>query len=122
MTSSTRYLGTAAGFGFGVIWMTVGVGSAILVLLCAALGYGVVFVVERERAGTTKRRPASETPASETPPSEDFLVDDFELEHFERRDEQLPGIEPTEDEVASISSETGYGWPQLDKNGSASLS
>lgn len=117
MISSMRYLGTAVGFGFGVIWMTVGVGSAILVLLCAALGYGVVYVVERERAGTSRFRPASDTP-----PAEDLPADDFELEHFERHDEPLIDDEPVDEEIASISSETGYGWPQLDKNGAASLS
>ena len=117
MTSSTRYLGIAVGFGFGAMWMTVGIGSAILVLLCAALGYGVVYVVERERAGTTRLRPARETP-----PIDDSLVDDFELEHFERHDEALVDDEPSGDEAASISSETGYGWPQLDRDSSASLS
>jgi hypothetical protein len=94
-----------------------GIASAILVLLCAALGYGVVYVVERERAGTTRLRPARETP-----PIDDSLVDDFELEHFERHDKELPDHEPARDEAASISSETGYGWPQLDRDASASLS
>lgn len=116
MISSARYLGTAVGFGFGVIWMTVGVGSAILVLLCAALGYGVVYVAERERAGLNRRRSSSETHASE-----DLLVDDFELEHFERRDEPLLDDEPADVETASISSEMGYGWPQPDRNATASL-
>jgi hypothetical protein len=48
--SSVRYLGSAAGFGFGALWMTVGIGSAIACLLLAALGYGVVYVAERAQA------------------------------------------------------------------------
>lgn len=111
MTSSARFLGTAVGFGFGAVWMTVGVGSAIIVLLCAALGYGVVYVAERERAGFNRVSPSRETPATE-----DLLVDDFELEHFERHDEAEEDLE-----AASISSEIGYGWPQPDRNVTASL-
>lgn len=117
MIGSARYLGTAVGFGFGVIWMTVGVGSAILVLLCAALGFGVVYVAERERAGSTRLRPSTEV----TQADDDLLIDDFELEHFERRDEAVLDEEPADDEAASISSETGYGWPQPGTNATASL-
>jgi Small integral membrane protein (DUF2273) len=106
LSSSWRYLGSAAGFGFGVMWMTVGVGSAILVLLCAALGYGIVYIAERERAGSTRLRPASDTL-----PLEDPVVDDFELDHFERRDEELPIEKPARDEMALVSTEADYGWP-----------
>lgn len=107
MVSSWRYLGTGLGFGFGAIWMTVGVGSAILVVLCAALGYGIAHVAERERAGVSRRRPSSEIP-----PAEDSLVDDFELDNFEPRDVELIDAEPAGDERALISAEAGYGWPQ----------
>lgn len=106
MLGSSRVLGTAVGFGFGVVWMTVGAGSAILVLLCAALGFGVAFVAERERAGSTKLRPASETD-----PIEDLLVDDFELEHFERRDADVIDDVPAEDERVPVAVEADYGWP-----------
>lgn len=106
MVSSWRYLGTGVGFGFGAIWMTVGIGSAILVLLCAALGFGVAYIAERERAGLTGLRRSSETPSTE-----DFLVDDFELEHFERRDEGLPDGESPNEEMAAVSAEADYGWP-----------
>jgi hypothetical protein len=106
VVSSWRYFGSAAGFGFGVIWMTVGAGSAILVLLCAALGYGVVYIAERERAGSTRLRPASATPPLDEP-----LVDDFELDRFERHDEELLVEEPPGDEMALVSTEADYGWP-----------
>ena len=105
MLSSWRYLGTAVGFGFGAVWMTVGIGSAILVLLCAALGFGVAYIAERERAGVNGLR------SNETPPTEDFVVDDFELEHFERHDEEVIEGEPADDEMAAISAEADYGWP-----------
>lgn len=106
MVSSTRYLGTAAGFGFGVIWMTVGIGSAILVLLCAALGFGIAFVAERERADWSRFRRSSGTEARS-----DALVGDFELEHFARRDEVLIDEEPSEVELVPVSGEAEYGWP-----------
>ena len=44
MDSSLRYFGCVVGFGFGVLWMTEGLGAAILCLLLAGLGYGAVFV------------------------------------------------------------------------------
>lgn len=106
MLSSWRYLGTAVGFGFGVVWMTVGIAPAILVLLCAALGFGAALIAERERAGTATLRPTSQTPAVE-----DLLVDDFELDHFERRDEELLEDEPSGDALAAVSGDADYGWP-----------
>ena len=57
MVNSLRYAGFALGFALGVVWMTVGLGSAILVLLCTALGYGVAFVAEHERTDLSKLRP-----------------------------------------------------------------
>ena len=52
MDSSLRYFGCAVGFGFGVVWMTMGLGSAIVCVLLAGLGYGAVFVAERARDHT----------------------------------------------------------------------
>ena len=108
MVSSSRYLGLAVGFAFGVIWMTLGVGPAILAVLCAALGYGAVYIVERERAGSPRLRPSIETPLTEVPLLEDFELDRFE---FEQLDEQPPDSEPAGDERALVSTEAGYGWP-----------
>jgi hypothetical protein len=66
--------------------MTVGIGSAILVLLCAALGYGIAFVAERERAGLGKLRQSKQTTLDE--------LDELDV-----------------DEVAPLSAEAEYGWP-----------
>lgn len=107
MLSSWRYLGTAVGFGFGVVWMTVGIAEAILVLLCAAFGFGVAFIAERERAGMITRRSASPTPVVD-----DLVIDDFELDHFERHDDELLEDEPADVEMAAVSTEAAdYGWP-----------
>ena len=103
MTSSWRYVGCAVGFGFGVVWMTVGLGSAILVLLCASLGYGVAFVAEHERAGWSKlRRPNNPKRDDDY----DALLHDDELDHFERRDDELP-----DEEIAPVAAGVDYGWP-----------
>jgi hypothetical protein len=100
--SSWRYFGCAVGFGFGVMWMTVGIGSAILVLLCAALGYGMAFVAEHERAGLKRVRPSNEPVEAE----DQLLLDEFELDRFERHDADLP-----DDERAPVFAEADYGWP-----------
>lgn len=107
MGNSWRYAGCAIGFGLGVVWMTVGLGSAILVLLCTALGYGVVFIAEHERADLSKfRRPRQEPSSADEP----LLRDEYELERYEI---ELPEVELPEEEVASVAStaEVEYGWP-----------
>jgi hypothetical protein len=106
VSSWTRYFGCAVGFGFGVAWMTMGIASAILALLCAALGFGVAYIAERERASFKGLSRSSETPAVE-----DFVIDDFELEHFERQDEEILEEEPADEERVPVAVEADYGWP-----------
>jgi hypothetical protein len=56
--SAWRFVACVIGFGFGAVWMTAGLGSAILSLLCAAAGYGAAAVLERRRAApSTRTRP-----------------------------------------------------------------
>jgi hypothetical protein len=98
--SSMRYFGCAAGFAFGVLWMTEGLGAAILCLLLAALGYGVVFVAERARAdGTTFRLP-SRAPAVDLPLRAEEL--NLDLGHV---------YEPSDDATSPLAAEADYGWP-----------
>ena len=98
MDSSLRYFGCAVGFGFGVVWMTEGLGAAILCLLLAGLGYGAVFVTGRAQAeGITRRR------TNERPKAEAALLDDLELDY-----------EPAEDAMSPLAAEAEsaeYGWP-----------
>jgi uncharacterized membrane protein len=98
--NSWRYAGCAVGFGLGVVWMTVGLGSAILVLLCTALGYGVAFVAEHERADLSKLRRARQAPS---PADEPLLRDEYELDRYE--------VELPDAEVASVGTQVEYGWP-----------
>jgi hypothetical protein len=100
--STLRYVGGAVGFGFGAVWMTVGIGSAIACLLLAALGYGVVLMAERAQAGPHERRPANRTPIAEAP----LLVETDELDLDE------PSYhEPLEDAQIPVAAEVEYGWP-----------
>jgi len=83
--------------------MTVGLGSAILVLLCATLGYGVAFVAEHERAGWSKlRRPSRAEPAEDRA----LLHDEFGFDQYVRSDDELP-----DKAMARVAAGVDYGWP-----------
>jgi hypothetical protein len=98
---SLRYFGCAVGFGFGVLWMTVGLGPAILCLLLAGLGYAAVFVAERARANPdTFRLP------KRAPETEELAVaaDEIALD-------QGYVYEPSDDASSPLAAEAEYGWP-----------
>lgn len=99
--SSLRYFGCVAGFGFGVLWMTEGLGAAILCLMLAALGYGAVLVAERARANPGSFRLPSRTPEVEEMPlrAEELNLD---LGHV---------YEPSDDASSPLAAEADYGWP-----------
>jgi hypothetical protein len=97
-----RYLGGAVGFGFGAVWMTAGIGPAIVCLLLAALGYCAVFVAERAQAEATAHRPPSQTPEAEAAlplPAEELELD------------QERYYEPRDDATSPLAAEAEYGWP-----------
>ena len=101
MDSSLRYFGCVAGFGFGVLWMTEGLGAAILCLLLGALGYGAVFVAERARANPgTFRLPARTPDEADLPRQADEL--NLDLGHV---------YEPSDDASSPLAAESDYGWP-----------
>ena len=89
-----RYFGFAVGFGFAVVWMTVGLGSAILCALLAALGYGAVLVADRARANADTTHEPVETIAS--------MLDEFELENE---------AHIADDTTSPLAAEADYGWP-----------
>jgi hypothetical protein len=101
MDSSMRYFGCAAGFGFGVLWMTEGIGPAVLCLLLAGLGYGAVLVAERAQADPSLFRLPSRTAEATTLPlqAEELNSD---LGHL---------YEPSDDASSPLSAEVEYGWP-----------
>jgi hypothetical protein len=103
--SSLRYFGCVAGFGFGVLWMTEGIGAAILCLVLAGLGYGVVFAAERARANPSTFRLPTRLPGAKT--------DDLPLRA--EADELSLDLghlyEPTDDASSPLTAEADYGWP-----------
>lgn len=103
MDSSLRYFGCVAGFGFGVLWMTEGIGVAILCLLLAGLGYGVVLVAERARANPSSFRLPSRTPAADE--------DDLPLLADELNHDLGQVYEPSDDASSPLAAEADYGWP-----------
>jgi hypothetical protein len=98
---SLRYFGCAVGFGFGVLWMTEGLGPAILCLLLAGLGYGAVFVAERARANPETFRLPKRAPADE----------EFALTAEEIGLDHGYVYEPTDDASSPLAAEAEYGWP-----------
>ncbi|HJQ50866.1 MAG TPA: hypothetical protein VJ838_10170 [Gaiellaceae bacterium] len=94
MDSKMRYFGFAVGFGFGVVWMTVGLGSAILCALLAALGYGAVLVAERARADAGTTHKPGDTIAS--------MLDEFELDNE---------AHIADDATSPLAADADYGWP-----------
>ena len=101
MDSSLRFFGCAVGFGFGVLWMTEGLGAAILCLLLAALGYGAVFVAERARANPSAFRLSIQTPE----------VEDLPLRADELNHDLGHVYKPSDDASSPLAAESDYGWP-----------
>lgn len=101
MDRSLRLFWCVVGFAFGVLWMTKGLGAAILCLLLAALGYGAVFVAERARANPGALRLPGRTPESE----------DLPLQAEELNNDLGHVYEPSEDASSPLSAEADYGWP-----------
>jgi hypothetical protein len=100
--SSLRYFGCLAGFGFGVLWMTEGIGAAILCLLLAGLGYGAVVVGERARANPSTFRLPTRAPETE--------ADDLPLRAQELNLDLGHVYEP-DDASSPLAAEADYGWP-----------
>jgi hypothetical protein len=99
---SLRYVGGAVGFGFGAMWMTVGIGSAIACLLLAALGYGAVLVAERAQANASAPRPLEQM--SEDEADLPLAAEELELDHASY-------YEQSEDAPSPLVTEVEYGWP-----------
>jgi hypothetical protein len=99
--SSLRLFGCVVGFAFGVLWMTEGIGAAILCLLLAGLGYGVVLVAERARTNPSTFRLPSRTPEVEGLPLQAEELN-HDLGHV---------YEPPDDASSPLAAEAGYGWP-----------
>jgi hypothetical protein len=101
--SSLRYFGCVVGFGFGVLWMTEGLGAAILCLLLAGLGYGAVLVLEHSRANPGAFRlqlPSRMSSTTDLPSQAEELS--LDLGHV---------YEPSDDAASPLTAEADYGWP-----------
>lgn len=105
MDRSLRYFGCVAGFGFGVLWMTEGIGAAILCSLLAGLGYGAVLVAERARANPSTFRLPTRTQAAEAE------VEDLPLRAEELNLDLGHVYEPSDDASSPLTAEADYGWP-----------
>lgn len=96
MDNKMRYFGFAVGFAFAVVWMTVGLGSAIVCGLVAGLGYAAVIVAERARANATTTQKRADSIAA--------MLDEFELDNEAQ-------VEAADDATTPLAAEADYGWP-----------
>ncbi len=106
MDNPVRYLGSAVGFAFGVLWLAMGVGSAILCVVLAAIGYGAVFLAERAQAEASRRRLSIRTPAPKA-----FLLapEATHVGQVELDEERYSDLR--DDAAAPLAAEAEYGWP-----------
>ena len=94
MDSKMRYFGFAVGFAFGVVWMTAGLGAAIVCGLLAGLGYGAVFMADRARVNAgTAQEPADAIA---------LMLDEFELDNE---------AHIADDATSPLAADADYGWP-----------
>jgi hypothetical protein len=96
-----------AGFGFGVLWITEGIGAAILCLLMAGLGYGVVLATEHARANPDTFKLPSRKPEVEP----EVEADDLPLLADELNTDLGHVYEPSDDASSPLAAEADYGWP-----------
>lgn len=124
MDSALRYVGGAVGFGFGAMWMTVGIGAAIACLLLAALGYGVVLVAERAQTNANlQRRPDEmyEVDADLPLTADELELSDtgFDPAGFDRAGSDPASYDPVPDALDEppveaprpLAAKADYGWP-----------
>jgi hypothetical protein len=107
-----RYFGGSVAFGFAALWILASLAAALVCLLAAVVGYGVVWVVERMQARQVDRASrriaapsavASRTPEVLLPQWADVLNTD--LGHV---------YEPSAT-MSALSREAEYGWPSADE-------
>jgi NAD(P)-dependent dehydrogenase (short-subunit alcohol dehydrogenase family) len=124
-----RYIGGAVGFGFGAMWMTVGIGAAIACLLLAALGYGVVLVAERAQSNAANASHRAEDTYYYADADLPLTADEIELERARITPDGTSDDEPAvveepavvdEPAVAEkripekripVAAKADYGWP-----------
>ena len=99
MGGGLRYFGGAVAFGFAAVWIMASLAAALVCLLSAAVGYGVVLAVERARAKRALTR---------TREVEDFHLRADELNH------DLGHVYAPKVAAPPSAAETRYGWPRED--------
>jgi hypothetical protein len=112
--SALRYVGGAVGFGFGAMWMTVGIGAAIACLLLAALGYGAVLVAERAQTNANLQRRPDEM--YEVDADLPLMADELELSHTGLDQESYDPApdafdKPPVEAPRPLAAKADYGWP-----------
>jgi hypothetical protein len=113
-----RYFAGAVAFGFAALWIMASLAAALVCLLAAIAGYGVVVAVERVQARRPNRRGSSHIAAPRTAampsgtPEMPLWADalNSDLGHI---------YEPSMT-TSPLSREAEYGWPQDDHTVSTS--
>lgn len=119
MGSGLRYFGGAMAFGFAAVWIMASLAAALVCLLSAVLGYGVVLAAERTRARLAGRgnSPGISTPSTLAPPIRTGELKDIP-QWADVLNSDLGHIYEPAATTSPLARETEYGWP-LDEDRAA---
>jgi hypothetical protein len=110
-----RYFGGAVAFGFAAVWIMASLAAALVCLLSALVGYGVVFVAECTRAKLARRASRHDTVAPRTvaPVGRPPEAEDLPL-WADALNSDLGHIYEPAAATSPLAREAEYGWPLED--------
>jgi hypothetical protein len=113
--SGFRYFGGAVAFGFAAMWIMASLRAALVCLLSAVIGYGMVIVAERARARLAARagRPGVPASAMLVPPRPTREGGDL-AQWADALNSDLGHVYEPAATMSPLSREAEYGWPLIE--------
>jgi hypothetical protein len=110
-----RYFGGAVAFGFAAVWILASLAAALVCLLSAIAGYGVVFVAERTRAKRAVRTssPGVSSSSLVARPVQTPEMNDLSL-WADALNSSLGHVYEPAVATSPLAREAEYGWPGIE--------